>query len=312
MALELDGKPFRLSKEDLVKYSKKFIFRVGVQHIKVNHNPELPRVEVSPVHINTEYRHYRMDGSVREPMGKLVYFESKNYNADAKRDEYTPARIALTYKGYITVMDPELNYFLDNHPHNESVKSNPEHPNFQPNVETYFATYVRERKRATMVENIRLASELSLLILDPQEYGYSQLKALATLVQRSAKDYRIAHMLHSVDDKDEADIRSELARLCSQYPQAMRDLMDSKNVNYLEWVKKFAEVKLVQVVNNEWFIADKSGKGTPLMKVLDGHDAIHSLSDWFQNFDVRQAKFKLLKERYAELEARRKAKNQAV
>lgn len=309
MPLELDGKPYRLTKEENAKYSKNMIFRVGTQHIRVNHDPELPRVEVSPVHIMPEYRHSKMVDGLKEGLGKLVYFNSKNYNTDSKRDEYSPARIPFPNTGYIKSDDAEMNFFLDNHPNNEVVKANPEHPNFSATTDTYFSTYMKERKRNSMVETLKLGGELSLRLLDPQEYSFEQLKGLAQQVQKTANDYHMAHKLYSLDDKDPEDLRSELARLAATYPFAMKDLMESKRVDYLEWVNKLYEVKLIQIVNNEWFMVEKGGaRGLPLMRVLEGQDAIHSLVDWFQTNDTRGSKFKLLKEKFQELDARRKLK----
>lgn len=304
MALELDGKPYRLSKEDLSRYSKRHVFRVGMQHIKVNYNPELPPIEVSPIHIMNEYRHYRLDQGVREPIGKLTYFEVKNYNQDTKKDEYYPPRIGIGYKGYIESIDPELNYFLDNHPNNEVVKSNPEHPNFTVNAETYFSTFNKENKRNELVKNIKLASELSLRILDRKEYAFDNLKSLAMLVSKSANDYHMVHKFYSVDDKDEADLRAELARLCSQYPMAMKEMMDSKKINFVEYTNKFISLGLIKLINDEWYSIDNTGKQSVLMKVPGGHDSIHSLADWFQNIDTKRTKFNQLKDRHAQLSAK--------
>jgi hypothetical protein len=306
MALELDGKPFELSQDQLTQYSKKYVFRVGRQHIRINRNPEMRAIETAPVHIMPQYRHYVIVGKNKTPKGLLVWFETKDYQEERKKYEYTPARISIGYNGYIESYDPELNFFLDNHPSNENVKADSEHPNNDPRTGTYFATYRKEVIRDAQVDLLRLSSELALKILTKAETPQEELLAIAQLTQKGAVDYKISHRLHNLVDMDDQDLRAELARLCRDYPVAMKEIIDSKNLNYVETTNKLIDAQIIKMVNGEWVMMANNKPGQALMKIPTNQDPLLALVDWFKNYDTKQNKFRMLKEKLAEVDMRRK------
>ena len=137
--------------------------------------------------------------------------------------------------------------------------------------------------------------------MDPQENGHDELKSIALVVYKNSSAYSIAHKLHNIQHMNEMDLRAELARLCSLYPHAMADLISSENLDYLTWVNKLYDMKLIQISNHEWSPVINGKPGLPIMKVAAGHDAVHSLAEWFKNFDSKGTRFKELKSAYAEI-----------
>jgi hypothetical protein len=263
-------------------------------------------IESAPVHIMPQYRHHVIVGKNKTPKGLLVWFETKDYQDDRKRYEYTPARISIGYNGYIESYDPELNFFLDNHPSNEVVKADPEHPNHDPRIGTYFATYRKEVTRDAQIDLIKLSSELALKVLTKTETPHEEIVSIAQLTARGAADYKISHRLHNMKDMDEQDLRAELARLCRDYPVAMKEIMESKNLDYIEITNKLIDAQLIKMVNGEWVMMNNNKPGTALMKIPTNQDPLLSIVDWFKNYDTKQAKFRMLKEKLAELEMKRK------
>lgn len=306
MALELEGKPFELSQEQLTQYGRKYVFRVGRQHIKINRDPEMKAIESAPVHIMPQYRHHVIVGKNKTPKGLLVWFETKDYVEERKKYEYTPARISIGYNGYIESHDPELNFFLDNHPSNEVVKADTEHPNHDIRIGTYFATYRKEVVRDAQIDLMRLSSELALKVLSKSETPHEELLSIAQLVTRGSADYKISHRLHNLQDMDDQDLRAELARLSRDYPVAMKEIIESKNLNYLETTNKLIDAQLIKMVNGEWVMTNNGKPGQALLKIPTNQDPLLALVDWFKNYDTKQAKFKMLKEKLAEVEMRRK------
>lgn len=308
MPLELNGQPYSLSFEQTKQYTGRFIFRVGQQYIKVNTDRELKHVEVAPVHINTMYQHYELKDKVRMSKGILRYYEIKDVDDNGKKASYSPSRIPIGYTGSITVENPELAFFLDNHPNNEKVKVDSTHPNFSPDVQSYFATYQKERLRKVQLSQMEVMKKLLDRVLDKQDTGLHELKAIAQLVVKAASDYHISHKLFSMNDMNEDDFRAELSRLVSVYPNAMQEIMESSKVNFLEWINKFKEVELIKIKGSEWVISESGKTDIPLVRVEPGSDAVATLSDWFQNFDKMNKKFKNLKELYQGISERRTAK----
>jgi hypothetical protein len=304
MSLEIDGKPFGLTQDQTEKYSKKMVFRIGKQFVTPNRtgDPEVPALSTSAVHVMPQYRHYEMTGKTKMPKGLLVYFQQKRWDDTAKRNEYEPARVEITYKGYMESTDPELNFFLDNHPNNEQVKNDREHPNHDPKAETYFSTYVKANRRDLIANNMATAAKLTTLLFDKQKTSNKDAKDLAQLVQRFAKDYALSHKLHNLEDMDNEDIRTELARLANVDPLAMDSIMGSKSLDYLSTVNRFVELQIIKQVGSDWMITENGKPTTLLMKVPSGHDAKISVVDWFKKFDTKGAKMKMLKGRLEEIE----------
>lgn len=286
MALELEGKPYKLTSEELKKYSTKMVFRVGSQYIRLNtFDPELKPVEVAPVHVLAEYQHHQLDNGNPARLGKLVYFESKIHNAENKRDEYSPARIAIGYEGYIQSSEAELNFFLDNHPGNEVVKANPLHPNHKSSKETYFATYQKDKNRNQLQERLLAISELTQLFFNKQKMSHTELKAIATLVVRSANDYRMAHKLFNIDEDTADDLRVELARLSAMFPIEMNKIVNSKQIDHIKEVDRFKEIGLIRIVNEDWVESDGTNIAKVIMRIPKNADADKALAEWFKKYD---------------------------
>lgn len=308
MSLELDGKPFSLSEAETKKYSKKMIFRAGRQFINkdTSGDPERPQIEVGNVHIETSYNHYAMKSGVRMAQGKLVYFENKNYDDTRKKWDYTPPMIEMGYRGSQEINNVELAYFLDNHPHNETVKGNVEHPNYDAKKQPYFATYRRENVRDEQAALMQLAAKLVSKIFSVQEMSNEEIKSIAQLTVKSSRDYNMAHKIFDPENMSDADFRAELARLVNLYPKAMEQIITSKSIDNLEWVNKFSELMLIALVNDEWQILDKTKGPTSIMKVTPGTNAENSLADWFENFDTKGNKFAQIKAMYDAVMSNRK------
>lgn len=303
MALELEGKPFKLEAKDNKKYSTKMVFRVGKQYIRVNFlDPDMKPVEVAPVHVVTEYQHHAMESGLRARRGRLVYFESKVYNQESKREDYSPARISIGYPGYITSTDPELNYFLDNHPSNEIVREDADHPNWKDKGETYFATYRKDKNRDVLESQLQATADLTQMFLNKQKMGEADLKAIAMLVVRSANDYHIAHKLYNIEEFTAADLRVELARLSALYPIPMKKITESKQVDYIKEVNRFKDIGLVKVVNNDWVESDGANLGKVIMRIPQNADHDKALAEWFKKYDRKGDSFRDLQEKAAKIE----------
>jgi len=309
MALELNGQPYSLTKAEVEKYTGKYIFRVGTQYITDNTrkgDPELKAFEVAPVHINTIFNHFKMEGKTRMSQGVMRYYETKDYDEGAKRFTFGPSRIPIGYTGYIETDIPELSFFLDNHPANEKVKADPSHINHDPKMQTYFATYDKANRQLQTLNEMQTMSELLSKVLDKQSFGEHELRAIASLVVKSANDYKIAHKLINLSQMNESGLRAEISRLCGTNPYAMKEIMASNSVDFLEWINKFRTVDVVKLKNNEWVITESGKSDIPLVRVESGTDAESTLVDFFKNFDRLGSKFKLLKQLYAEIIERRK------
>lgn len=311
MALELNGQPYSLSKAEVEKYTGKFIFRVGTQYITDNTrkgDPELKPFEVAPVHINTIYNHFKMEGKTRMSQGVMRYFETKDYDEGAKRFTFGPARIPIGYTGYIETDIPELSFFLDNHPANEKVKNDPSHINHDPKMQTYFATYDKTNRQLQTLNEMQVINELLTKVLDKQNFREDELIAVAKLVIKSASDYKIAHKLINLSQMNEAGIRAEISRLCGTNPYAMKEIMASSSIDFLEWINKFKSVDIIKLKSNEWVITESGKSDIPLVRIEPGTDAESTLVDFFKNFDRLGSKYKLLKSLYSDVTDRRTKK----
>lgn len=307
--IELDGKPFgKLSAKEIEKYSGKWIFRCGLDFITKSNDPEIAPVTCASVHVLPTYQTHEIKDGVRHPLGELQYFENKRYQEGSKQWFYSPSFISIGYTGSIIINnDPYLAWFLDNHPYNEVVKANRDHPNYNPDTSTYFATYSKGKQVAFLEESLMLKAELVSKIFDPKQIAHSELKAIGTLILANAADIKVQHKLFSMDEMTEKELRAEMARLADQNPQAINLLMSSQRIDYLAWIHNFQDMQLIKIVGNEWIVSTPGQKDTALMKIAEGNDAMAALTDWFQKFDKSGTKFNSLKSKYEAINKGRKA-----
>jgi len=130
MPLIKNGKPFnpfydpktKKDDEDMKKkFNKVMRFRVPLESIWYefkendrNGRPTTRQLTTIPV----SYNH--MDSETGR--GRLIYFDNEKYDPDTKRTEYMPYFISIDKTGVLVTLEgnPELNWFLFNHPRNKS------------------------------------------------------------------------------------------------------------------------------------------------------------------------------------------------
>lgn len=312
--LELEGKPYSMSKADVEKYSGRWIFRVGTQYIIPNKiaDPEMNSINIAPIHVTLAYPKWRLENSDSEPgkkvrmfEGTMRYYESKNFKEEQKIWIYSPIRMQIGYTGSLIVDNkPELAFFLDNHPYNEVVQKNPEHHNYVPDATPYFATYRKEAVRKKRISEQEIIQELLAKVHNKQETGIDELKAIAKLVHAKAIDYGIAHKLHAMHSMEDADFRAELGRLSIIYPHAMKELMESEKIDFYAWIEKFIDIGLIKVRGEMWKITENGKAEVDLCKVKSGSDHKATLVNWFQASDKLNRKFGELKQKHQAIELR--------
>lgn len=109
--LQVDHKDFKLTDDQTKTYSRPMKVMVPLSRVKRNpkmkNRVEAPRAQGITAEYNTEINGKRCH---------VRYFEASRWDPDSKRDVFTPHNILIGREGFFTSSDPELNWFLSNHP----------------------------------------------------------------------------------------------------------------------------------------------------------------------------------------------------
>ncbi len=302
MPLELNGKPFTLDNENLLrKYSKEHIFTVARQYVKFNTDPDLKRVETAPVHIPTSYNLYIMENGVRKSQGILRYYDARNSYLENGRtvDIYTPQYISIGHQGVMKSKDVEMNYFLDNCPWNEKVKNDSLHANYQSNAATLCNTYSRVEKATDSLSMQKTASRLMNLLLDEKIYPTDRLKAVATIITQQAGARKIAHKLFDLETIEDVALRSELARICMLHPKALDEIMGMQATDLTEEIEKWKAMKIIEFTpENEWVFNESERNKQSILAVPFNTDPVQSLVYFLKEHDPYFKWYKPINDRY--------------
>ncbi len=296
--LKLNNSPFSLTTEQVRKYEGTWIFRAGMQYIKPNHtgDRDLPDFSIANVHILPSYAMYKMEKNVRMSQGELIYFTSEQYDDKTKKYSYDPFRIEIGYTGSIIVEgNPELAFFLDNHPANEVVLADPNHVNHDAKMQTNFATYSKRKNVEKMEKLLELQLELLTRVSKPTSTTDEEIKAIAKLTFATAADYKMPHKLQDIDKSTPKELRVEIMRLCNMHPEAMKKILDSLQIDYYEWIAKFKELQILKLDGKDWKIVEPGTQPVTILTTQPTDDTEKALVDWFQRFDRQNAKFSKLK-----------------
>lgn len=302
MPLELNGKPFTIDNENLLrKYMKEHVFTVSRQYVKINQDPDLKRVETAPVHIPTSYNMYIMENGVRKSQGILRYYDARNSYSENGRtvDNYTPQYIGIGHTGVMKSTDVELNYFLDNCPWNEKVKSDSLHPNYQPTAATLCNTYSRVERANTDLTSQKLANRLMNLLLDDKIYPTDRLKVVAQVVVQQATARKIAHKLFDLNNIEDVALRSELTRICMLNPKALDEIMNMENTDLTEEIEKWKAMKIIEFTpENEWVFIESERNRQPILAVPFNTDPVQALVYFLREHDPYFRWYKPINDRY--------------
>lgn len=302
MPLELNGKPFTLDDENMLrKYSKEHVFTVSRQYIKFNNDPDLKRVETAPVHIPTSYNFYIMENGVRKSQGILRYYDAKNSYLENGRtvDIYTPQYISIGHHGIMKSSNVEMNFFLDNCPWNEKVKNDSLHANYQQGAATLCNTYSRIERANSDLTSQKTASRLMSLLLDDKVYPIDRLKAIATVVVQQATARKIAHKLFDLDTIEDVALRSELTRICMLNPKAMDEIMNMQATDLTEEIEKWKAMKIIEFTpENEWVFNESERNKQSILAVPFNTDPVQALVYFLKEHDPYFKWYKPINDRY--------------
>lgn len=302
MPLELNGKPFTLDDENMLrKYSKEHVFTVSRQYIKFNNDPDLKRVETAPVHIPTSYNFYIMENGVRKSQGILRYYDAKNSFLENGRtvDIYTPQYISIGHHGIMKSSNVEMNFFLDNCPWNEKVKNDSLHANYQQGAATLCNTYSRIERANSDLTSQKTASRLMSLLLDDKVYPTDRLKAIATVVVQQATARKIAHKLFDLDTIEDVALRSELTRICMLNPKAMDEIMNMQATDLTEEIEKWKAMKIIEFTpENEWVFNESERNKQSILAVPFNTDPVQALVYFLKEHDPYFKWYKPINDRY--------------
>ena len=302
MPLELNGKPFTIEDESMLrKYSKEYVFTVSKQYVRINQDPELRKVEAAPVHIPTSYNFYIMENGVRKSQGILRYYDAKNSFFEGGRtiDNFTPQYIAIGHSGVMKSQNVEMNFFLDNCPWNEKVKNDTLHPNYQSAAAPLCNTFSRVERATESLGNQKIASKLMNLLLDEKVYATDRLRALATVVSQQSGARKMATKLFDIDKMEDVALRSELTRLCMTYTTSMNEIMSLEATDLTEDVNKWKQLKVIEFTpENEWVFHESEKNRLPIMAVPYNTDPVKALVYLLKEHDPYYKWYKPINERY--------------
>ena len=302
MPLELNGQAYNLTDEENRKYSKQMIFRAGKQYISSPTDPEMPKVQVAPVHIPTSYNHSEIVDNQRRSIGVMRYYDAKNEGqSDSGKAilNYTPRYIGIGHRGYMACDDPERNFFLDNHPLNEKVHADSTHPNYKSGVETLLSTYSRVDRAIAALDSQRLAAKLMTDLLDESMYGVDRLRATAMVIVNESTVRKMTHKLWDSGNMEEPALRAEMVRLSQLYPESVTEILAMQVTDMAEEINKFKAAGIITLsTDNVWIFNDK--KPVSLVSVTPLQDPVHALVMYFKNVDNFGNKFKAISKKYKE------------
>lgn len=302
MPLELNGKPFTLSDESLLrKYTKEMIFTVSKQYIKKNREPEMRPIETAPVHIPTSYNFYSMQNGLRISEGILRYYDAHSTYNDSGRvvDNWTPQYIAIGHTGVMKSSNPEMNFYLDNCPWNEKVKNDSLHPNHNSRVDAMCNTFSREERANKELSQQKISSELMLMLLDENVYPLDRMKSLAKAISLQATARKMAHKLFDLDQMTDLTLRSELVRLATTYTYSMNDIMKMETTDMFDEVEKWKGLKIIEFTpENEWVFWDTASSKKPIVAVPMSADPTETLVYFLKGHDPYMKWYKPINDRY--------------
>lgn len=307
MGLLLNGEDFVLDAENVKKYGKQMKFYVGKQYIKRRpHSEENSReFDIARTCIPTQYfmrKNTKTPGNkkdVQEKVGLLVYYETVEFADDGKRKLTKPPVIAIggDDKGHIVVdsLNYELNFFLDNHPLNEVVKNNPEHPNHDPKVEAQFATFV-PAKLSEDREDFFYKKSIILNILtrrDMESAGnehqcdHDKLKAMSlSLLRSSGRAGLDMNILADYDVVEEEILRERLCRLAEIYPFNIFKAYMADDTNWAIQVQEWKEIGVLALEKSDWVFKRYPSTREVILTVPQNVDTEQAIVNYFEVEDI--------------------------
>lgn len=302
MPLELNGKPFTITDESILRrYSKEMVFTVAKQYIKRNNEPDMRRIETAPIHVPTYYNHFQMENGLRKSLGILRYYEALNNYTDNGRTTtvYTPEYIGIGHTGVMKSTDPELNYFLDNSPWNERVKSDSLHPNYIATAEPLLGTYNREKLAGDSLSVQKKTAAIINMLLDESVYPTDRLRALAQVVKEQAGSRKMATKLWDSEVMPDEPLRTELIRVANAYPLSMDEIINFQRTDLTEEILKWRNMRVIEFTHEqEWLFHETQKNTSSILKVPNNVDPVAALAHFLRNNDSQNKWYKSIAERY--------------
>lgn len=301
--LLFNGQPYHLSKADTEKYSKKMVFRVGLQFIKKNDIPDAPNPYwIGQVGIPTRHS-FKMEKNGVVESGELLYYDYIKSKDERGNVDSEPTYIHIDSKGYIETKssDAILNFFLDNHPLNERVKENLKHPNRKDDVETTFATYVVEKHVDRQMEQYIAINKITNALLERDEDNLHKMQrndlvALAGQVAQSVERAGgLAGELTGYDRLEEKVLRERLLAIGSRLPVIVAESMTLATTDYRKLIED-ARDKGCLIIEGEGWSLKKGNQRVEFMRVPINVDATEALVTFFSQHDTNGTKLKDLKD----------------
>lgn len=317
MPLELNGQPYSITDENILrKYSREFVFTVARPYIKLNTDPEMRQVETAPVHIPTSYQMFKMENGLRKNLGILRYYDAMVLNTENGRTSniYTPAYISIGHSGVLKSDNPDLNFFVDNCPWNEKVKSDSLHPNFISDAPPMVNTYSATERAETQLSKQKIVAKLTALILDEDQYPLERLRSLANSVKEQATARKMAHKLFDVDRMADSPLRAELGRLISTYPNSMDEITRMDSTDIMEEVVALENLKVLEFSDStlEWYFHEGNRNKRSILMVPSNIDPKHALVQHLMHNDTNRKLYREMTGRKKQLLANTKTKEKAI
>lgn len=308
MGLLLNGQPHTLSESDVKKYAQPMKFYVG-RHFITRRDPanasedsrewNIPRVCIPNNYYLREnlVRGGNRPGLAKNKVGKLEYFDSLTYSEDGKRAISHPPLIPIggDEKGHIVVdaSNYELNYFLDNHPNNEVVQTNPDHPQYDPKAEVLFCTFVA---RKVALEKTEFYEQKGLIIRMLTKKTYDgvyehisdeQVKAMALSLLRGAGSAGIsAGVLSNYDNMEPEELRHRVIQMADAYPVNVYKAFLDLSSNYEEMILEWQDLGVLVLDEDAWIYKEFDSTKKIITKVPAGKEAIDHLITYLQQNDL--------------------------
>lgn len=321
MPLELNGEPFQLTDHEVLKkYSKTMIFRVGKQYIKKNTDPDMPAMDIAPVHVPSSYNHYKMDRDMRVSQGVLRYYDAMSTSTENGRsvNNYTPQYIAIGRQGYMKCENPEMNYFLDNHPMNEKVKANSLHPNHSNTIISILSTYdKKDKQKDDHTKMITTAYLMNAFLGKTEEGNYTfdetRMKSIAHVVVKEALGRKMHHKLYDFESMDAEELRVELLRLSQTNPEGLYDIFMTTELDFAHKIMQWRKARTIefQEGTRQWVLNNKK-LTEPILTVLEHSDPVSSLVEFLRANDTFGKTYKKVEDRYIEMIDNIKKKDPAL
>lgn len=252
--------------------------------------------DIAPVHIPTNYQHYKRHEKNRMLLGKLEYFTSTREEEFGNKTVIRglPPFIGITSEGELTISayEYELNYFLQNHPLNEEVKNNPSHPNHDPKMESCFTTYVPQKlNKAKMDFHEEVARMLQILMLKHKTgehvVDFDRLRAMARHLLSSGKN-QFAPLI-GAESMDEEVLRDRMLNLVSRYPHEIARSQYLMEVSFIEDAEKWLKAGVIELQATDGkkprWVWMKGSSPIEICEVNANLDTMNELVRWFSEDD---------------------------